>query len=75
MIKLLAIVLNTCLRNCPFNSTKGNNPKAAMTNLSNVREIGWMIPEIFAEAINDPAIKTVARNTNRWDLILFNFTF
>jgi hypothetical protein len=40
----------------------GNNTVNANTNLSNVREIGLINPEIFPDMINENDIKIVAIN-------------
>lgn len=52
-----------CLRNLGVNNTTGAKHKVAMTNRSNVNDIGLTVPVRLFEARKEPAIKIVASIT------------
>ena len=54
-----------------FNKTKGNNTKAAIANLNNVKENGLITPDNFADERNEPATNRVTSNDRKWYLKFF----
>jgi hypothetical protein len=65
IIKLLGSALTMPFRYRFFNNTTGNNTSAAITNLSNVSENGFIIPDNFPEDIKEPATSKVTNNANK----------
>ena len=49
-----------------LNKIIGIKKITAKKNLKRVREIGLIIPDNFADAINEPDTKKVARSTKKW---------
>ena len=68
IIRLLGSALIIPFLYCALNSTKGNNVKAAITNLSKVNEKGLTTPDNFSDEINEPATNNVTNSANRWYL-------